>query len=163
MKLRFDIGLYGFKSSGLSVGFSSLSFTIACLCTDGKTLSLKDALHIRVMGSASIDSSRFTNHVGAGSRAQCFTGAPLTTFVTSSMVTSLNVCSVSLGRGSILGCGALDVELRITLTFDWKWLANASAVWAMAEEGACDASSSALILDHSALVSLILSLIDERQ
>jgi len=113
----------------LSVGFLSLGFTIACLSVNGKTPSLNDALHIRVMGSAISGSSRFTNHVGAGSSAHCFIGAPLTSFVTSSIVTSLNVCSVSLDRGSILGYGALDVELRVTLTFDWKWLANASAVW----------------------------------
>ena len=59
-------------------------------------------------------------------------------------MTSFIVSRVAHDRKSITGSGAQNVEFRITSTFDCKWLAKASVVWTVVDEGGRGASKSAL-------------------
>ena len=71
----------------------------------------KDALHILARVSANNGSSRFTSHVGAGSREeQCFAGALCTILDISSAVTSSNVGNRVHTLFAIIGTDALAVS-----------------------------------------------------
>ena len=102
-KLRLDIGRKELTSSALSIGFFSRGRTIAAFKSAGNTPSRNDALQILASVSASSSNSRFINHVGAGSRQQCFDGALVTIFNISSAVTSSNTDSWLQGLPTILG------------------------------------------------------------
>jgi len=69
-----------------------------------------------------------TNHVGMGSRQQCFDGALVMICNISSVVTSSNANSWQQDLSVIVGGCEFAVVRRMPLILDWKKLAKSSAV-----------------------------------
>jgi len=75
-----DIGRKELTSSALSVGFINRGRTTAVFRSARNTPLQNDVLQIFASVSVSSGNNRFINHVGAGSRQQCFDGALATIF-----------------------------------------------------------------------------------
>ena len=129
---------------------------MACFCDLGRVPDDSDALHIRYSTGVRTIAAFFTNHVGIGSRSQCFGGTFFSSATISLVVTTGKSDKLAVAQGSISGTGALAVATRLPFTLAMKWLAKSSADDNSVSTGG-GGFNSAFACDHNARVSCLLS------
>jgi len=129
---------------------------MARFCDSGSVPDDSDALHIWHSTGARTTVAFFTNHVGTGSRSQCFGGTFLSIAMISSVVTAWKADKLDVARTSTSATGAFAVAARIPFTLAVKWLTNSSAVDDSVTTVGCGFNS-AFTCDHNARVSCLFS------